>query len=66
MRGVNQAIFIRGVEGQKWLLSLKVGLIPFIFRLYPIILREWSSMPASKCLCVLIFVSVWTNEVVIF
>ena len=41
MRGMNQAICIRGVEG-----------------LYLIILSERSSMPASKCLCVFIFVSV--------
>ena len=57
MRGMNQAICIRGVEGAE-MAFFGFGLIPFIFRLYLIILSEWSSMPASKCLCVFIFVSV--------
>ena len=57
MIGMNQAICIRGLRGQEWL-SLRVGLIPIIFRFFPVILSEWSSMPALNCLCVLIFVSV--------
>ena len=51
---MNQVICIIGVEGAE-MAFFEVGLIPFIFRLYPIILSEWNSIPASKpqnvCAC---------------
>ena len=42
---MKRAICIRGIGGAE-MAFFEVCLLPLIFRLYPIILSEWNSIPA--------------------